>query len=54
MKTPCPNNTAPEGSGAEEGTGLPWLRTWHRVYAFVLGWFVTCLLLLWLLTEVFQ
>ena len=33
----------------DEGTGLPLLRTWPRVYAFVLGAFaVMVLLLVWL------
>jgi len=39
---------------AEEGTGLPWFRTWGGVYAFVLGVFVLWVALLALLTERFS
>jgi hypothetical protein len=31
---------------ADDATGLPWLRTWRRVYLFVLGCFVLWVLLL--------
>lgn len=53
MKAHAPNQEPPESAGTE-ATGLPGLRTWKHVYAFVLGWFVVCVLLLALLTEVFR
>lgn len=38
----------------DEGTGLPLLRTWPRVYAFVLGAFVVMVLLLVWLTRTYS
>ena len=39
---------------ANEGTGLPLLRTWPRVYAFVLGAFAVMVVLLVLLTRAYS
>ncbi|HHY85612.1 MAG TPA: hypothetical protein GYA07_08780 [Verrucomicrobia bacterium] len=36
-----------------EGTGLPLLRSWRAVYVFVLATFVTCVILLALLSRAF-
>ncbi len=52
MKGP-PSNQPPPENTASEPTGVPGLRSWNRVYAFVLAWFVVCVLLLLVLTEVF-
>ncbi len=38
----------------EDATGLPWLRTWPRVYLFVMGGFVTWVVLLVVLERVFS
>jgi hypothetical protein len=48
------NGKSPSLVGAGESTGVPGLRTWKRLYAFVLGWFVVCVVLLLVLTEVFR
>jgi len=53
VKAPASNQRPSEFGGAE-GTGIPGLRTWKSVYAFVLGWFVVCVVLLLVLTEVFR
>jgi hypothetical protein len=54
MKTLEPSSTSPDSAGNQEGTGVPWFRTWRSVYAFVLGCFVVWVLLLLVLTEVFR
>jgi len=45
------NDSAPAD---DESTGLPGLRTWPRVYAFVLVSFVLCVALLTLLSRAFS
>ncbi len=46
---------APSGpAGVDEGPGLPWLRTWRRVYGFVFAGFVLNVLLLALLSWAFS
>ena len=40
-------------SASESGTGLPLLRTWRRVYIFVLGSFVLWVVLLSALARLF-
>jgi hypothetical protein len=49
-------NASPEPAGEEdnEGTGLPLLHTWGRVYAVVLGCFVVWVALLFALSVVFR
>lgn len=44
----------PEHVTEDEGTGLPWLRTWRGVYLFVLGTFILWVVLLNLLTRMFS
>lgn len=44
----------PEAKPSDESTGLPVLRTWRRVYAFVLGIFAVWIALLIALTKVFS
>jgi hypothetical protein len=47
----------PPGRAADtddETTGLPWLRSWLRVYLFVIGCFVTWVALLLALSLVFS
>jgi len=44
----------PAGAGAEEPTGLPWLRSWKAVYWFVFGCFVVCVVLLTALTVLYS
>jgi hypothetical protein len=53
VKAPAANPAASDGAGTED-TGVPWLRTWGRLYAFVLAWFIVCVALLLALTEVFR
>ena len=53
MKAPGANQAPSDGAGPED-TGVPGLRTWSRVYAFVLAWFVMWVALLLVLTEVFR
>ena len=53
MKAPAANQAPSEGADTED-TGVPWLRTWSRVYAFVLAWFGVWVALLLVLTEVFR
>jgi hypothetical protein len=60
MISPDDNNgTADRPAGGMEGpgdesTGLPWLKTWTGVYAFVIGCFVTWVVLLVALELVFS
>ncbi len=54
MKSSASTGRASGVVGNEDATGVPGLRTWSRVYAFVLLWFVVCVGLLMVLTEVFQ
>jgi len=42
-----------KGDGEEEATGLPWLRTWRRVYVLVLVVFAAWVALLAALTRAF-
>ncbi len=44
----------PDPKPKDEATGLPLLRTWPAVYAFVIGTFVIWVALLWLLTEIYS
>ena len=44
----------PEPKPSDEGTGLPGLRTWRAVYAFVLLVFALWIALLIALTKVFS
>ncbi len=44
----------PDSGDTEEGADVPGLRTWSRVYTFVLAWFAVCVILLLVLTEVFR
>lgn len=44
----------PAAAGKPETTGLPWFRTWNRVYLFVLGCFVLYVLLLTALSMAFS
>jgi hypothetical protein len=53
MKAPASNQRPPDFADTE-ATGVPGLRTWKRVYAVVLGWFVVCVGLLLLLREAFR
>jgi hypothetical protein len=53
VKAPAANQAPPEDAGIE-GTGVPGLRSWTRLYAFVLAWFVVWVALLLALTEVFR
>ena len=53
MKVPASNERPPD-SAETEATGIPGLRTWKRVYAVVLAWFVVCVGLLLLLREAFR
>jgi hypothetical protein len=53
VKAPGANQAPSDGAGSED-TGVPGLRTWSRVYAFVLAWFVVWVALLLVLTEVFR
>jgi hypothetical protein len=56
MKPPvAPESPAPPGAAADpEGPGLPWFRTWRGVYLFVLGCFVTYVVLLTWFTRLFS
>jgi hypothetical protein len=42
------------GSGEDESTGLPLLRTWRGVYGFVIGAFVLWVGLLFALGSIFK
>jgi hypothetical protein len=53
VKDPASKSPAAEVADSEP-TGLPGFRSWGRVYAFVVAWFLACVLLLFLLTEVFR
>ncbi len=44
----------PESKPSDENTGLPVLRTWRGVYAFVLAVFALCVALLIALTRMFS
>jgi hypothetical protein len=46
--------SGPAGTSDSETTGLPWLDTWHGVYAFVFGCFVVWVGLLIALTVIFS
>jgi len=51
----CPQHQASVSEEAADGepTGLPWFRTWHRVYLCVLGVFILWVALLTALTMIF-
>jgi len=44
----------PEQTPNDDATGLPGLRTWRRVYTFVLGCFVLWIVLLIALTRAYS
>ncbi len=53
---PTPTDSAARQAGPldeNETTGLPWLATWNRVYALVLGCFAIWVGLLYILSLVF-
>ncbi len=53
---PCPYsymNQEPQIPAEDDITGLPLLPTWHRVYWFVFGVFITYVVLLMILARAF-
>jgi hypothetical protein len=55
MNSPsAPGSGRPPPAGDDGATGLPGLRTWPRVYWFVVGSFIVWVVLLTLLTKVFS
>jgi len=56
MTSPDSTHGAADVSEAvdDESTGLPWLRSWPRVYLFVMGSFVTWVALLLVLERIFS
>ena len=56
MTPPAPPTDRPgtRADPGDEATGLPWLESWASVYAFVIGCFVTWVVLLVALELVFS
>ena len=54
MKSPRPEEPAGPPGAEPEGTGLPGFRTWRGAYLFVLGSLAAYVVLLAVLTRVFE